>query len=85
MLVSDIDGTMIGEHGDAAQYASSRRFRDYWESGPALSGSILVFNTGRSVGAVSARDRGLCLCVMNVCVCVRACVCVYVCLMSRGT
>lgn len=27
MLVSDIDGTMIGEHGDPSQYASSRRFR----------------------------------------------------------
>ena len=53
MLVSDIDGTMIGEHGDAGQYASSRRFRDYWESGPALAGSILVYNTGRSVGGVS--------------------------------
>jgi len=52
MLVSDIDGTMIGEHGDPAQYASSRRFRDYWESGPALAGSILVFNTGRSLGQV---------------------------------
>ena len=27
MLVSDIDGTMIGSHGDPTQYASSRRFR----------------------------------------------------------
>lgn len=52
MLASDIDGTMIGEHGDAGQYASSRRFRDYWESGPALAGSILVYNTGRSMGQV---------------------------------
>lgn len=26
--------------------------RDYWENGPALSGSILVYNTGRSMGQV---------------------------------
>ncbi|KAL6753958.1 sucrose-6F-phosphate phosphohydrolase-domain-containing protein [Haematococcus lacustris] len=52
MLVSDIDGTMIGEHGDPSQYASSRRFREYWENGPALAGSLLVYNTGRSMGQV---------------------------------
>lgn len=30
------------------------RVRDYWESGPALAGSILVFNTGRSMGQVGS-------------------------------
>jgi hypothetical protein len=55
MLVSDIDGTMIGSEGDgAAAYASSGRFRNYWDNGPSLCGSTLVYNTGRSIGAVRA-------------------------------
>jgi hypothetical protein len=45
---------MIGpEHLGAAAFASSKRFRTFWENGPALSGSILAYNTGRSVGQVS--------------------------------
>lgn len=48
MLVSDIDGTMIGTGDDA--YASSQRFTHYWENNPSLVGSVLVYNTGRSLG-----------------------------------
>ena len=48
MQVSDLDGTMVGE-GEAADTAT-REFRDYWESNAALAGSVLVYNTGRSLG-----------------------------------
>lgn len=48
MLVSDIDGTMIGDGEDA--YSSSQRFTYYWENIASLVGSVLVYNTGRSLG-----------------------------------
>ena len=40
MLVSDLDGTMVGD-GDRAD-AATREFRDYWEANAALNGSVLV-------------------------------------------
>jgi hypothetical protein len=53
MVASDIDGTMIGPEGHGSDaFASSRRFRAYWEAGPALCGSVLAYNTGRSIGQV---------------------------------
>lgn len=39
---------MVGE-GEAADLAT-RDFCDYWEGNAALSGSVLVYNTGRSLG-----------------------------------
>lgn len=54
MLVSDIDGTMVGDvcnEGPGA-FHSSGRFKEYWENAPVLGGSILVYNTGRSLGSV---------------------------------
>jgi len=50
MLVSDIDGTMIGDTNSPDAYTSSARFLDYWENAQALAGSLLVYNTGRSLG-----------------------------------
>ncbi len=53
MLVSDIDGTMIGpDEKGAAAYSSTGRFRNYWEDEAALCGSLLAYNTGRSIGSV---------------------------------
>ncbi|KXZ45571.1 hypothetical protein GPECTOR_53g157 [Gonium pectorale] len=43
MVVSDLDGTMVGD--DAATGA----FRSWWEDGGALRGGVLVYNTGRSL------------------------------------
>lgn len=43
--VSDLDGTMVGE-GDEAD-AATREFAAYWEENAALSGGVLVYNTGR--------------------------------------
>ncbi len=40
MLVSDLDGTMVGD-GDWADQAT-QEFRDYWEDNAALNGSVLV-------------------------------------------
>ena len=40
MLVSDLDGTMVGD-GDWADQAT-QEFRDYWEANAALNGSVLV-------------------------------------------
>ena len=48
MLVSDLDGTMVGEGADAD--AATQRFCSYWEDSAALAGSVLVYNTGRSLG-----------------------------------
>jgi hypothetical protein len=47
MLVSDIDGTMIGEHGDPQQYASSKRFRWVTARGVGVwGGPRLLFQVG---------------------------------------
>ena len=46
--VSDLDGTMVGD-GPAAD-AATAEFQQYWESNAALCGSVLVYNTGRSLG-----------------------------------
>ena len=48
MQVSDLDGTMCGE----TEFADSatRQFCTYWENNAALVGSVLVYNTGRSLG-----------------------------------
>ena len=48
MLVSDIDGTMVGDVGCEGQgaFVSSGRFKEYWENAPVLGGSLLVYNTG---------------------------------------
>ena len=48
MLVSDLDGTMVGEGEDAD--AATADFGFYWEENAALAGSVLVYNTGRSIG-----------------------------------
>lgn len=48
MQVSDLDGTMVGETAEAD--AATQSFRDYWEDSAALAGSVLVYNTGRSLG-----------------------------------
>lgn len=43
--MSDLDGTMVGE-GEEAD-AATREFAAYWEENAALSGGVLVYNTGR--------------------------------------
>lgn len=48
MQVSDLDGTMVGEDGEAD--AGTGAFCQYWEESAALSGGVLVYNTGRSLG-----------------------------------
>lgn len=48
MLVSDLDGTLVGEGDHADQL--TRQFGAYWENNAALVGSKLVYNTGRSLG-----------------------------------
>ncbi|KAH7618839.1 putative sucrose-phosphatase 1 [Nannochloris sp. 'desiccata'] len=48
MLVSDLDGTLVGDGADADQKTSD--FGAYWEDNAALVGSVLVYNTGRSLG-----------------------------------
>lgn len=51
MLVSDVDGTMIDDSHEGIQYAED--FREYWENSATLRGSILVYNTGRSIGQLT--------------------------------
>ncbi|KAK9834998.1 hypothetical protein WJX81_003222 [Elliptochloris bilobata] len=52
MLVSDLDGTMVGDGAEAD--AATQRFCNYWEDTAALAGSVLVYNTGRSLGQFTA-------------------------------
>lgn len=49
--VSDVDGTMIDDSHEGIQYAED--FREYWENSATLRGSILVYNTGRSIGQLT--------------------------------
>ena len=46
--VSDLDGTMVGD--DEAADGATQDFCNYWEDTAALAGSVLVYNTGRSLG-----------------------------------
>lgn len=48
MQVSDLDGTMVDESREAD--SATAMFRDYWENVAALCNSVLVYNTGRSIG-----------------------------------
>lgn len=48
MLVADLDGTIVGD--DEAADAATAHFNNYWEGVASLSGSFLVYNTGRSQG-----------------------------------
>jgi Sucrose-6F-phosphate phosphohydrolase len=57
--VSDLDGTMVGE--GALADGMTREFCEYWEGTAALVGSVLVYNTGRSLGqfvALMAEKQG---------------------------
>ena len=50
MVCTDLDGTMVG---DGPEFdAGTLAFRNYWEDTAGLAGGVLVFNTGRSIGAV---------------------------------
>lgn len=51
MLVSDVDGTMIDETAEAD--AAAADFQRYWESVASLCSSVLVYNTGRSIGQLT--------------------------------
>eukprot|EP00878_Enallax_costatus_P014266 GHUV01014922.1.p1 GENE.GHUV01014922.1~~GHUV01014922.1.p1 ORF type:complete len:413 (+),score=120.28 GHUV01014922.1:330-1568(+) len=57
MIVSDLDGTMIGN--DAATAA----FRDWWENEALLRGGLLVYNTGRALDSFKKllQDKSHCL------------------------
>lgn len=48
MLVSDLDGTMVGNGNEAD--SMTRRFTEFWENNAVLRNSVLVYNTGRSLG-----------------------------------
>ncbi len=41
MVVSDLDGTMVGDDG------ATKAFRDFWLNKGAVRGGVLVYNTGR--------------------------------------
>lgn len=51
MQVSDVDGTMIDDSDEGIRFAED--FRDYWENSATLCSSILVYNTGRSIGQLT--------------------------------
>jgi hypothetical protein len=53
MLVSDLDGTMVGD-GEEAD-AATRDFCTYWEDNAALAGGVLVYNTGRCARQLHGR------------------------------
>ncbi|KAL6764257.1 sucrose-6F-phosphate phosphohydrolase-domain-containing protein [Haematococcus lacustris] len=57
MVVSDLDGTMVGD--DSATAA----FRQWWEEQALPRGCVLVYNTGRSLDSFKAllRDKAHCL------------------------
>ena len=48
LQVSDLDGTMVGNGPEAD--AMTRSFTHYWENTAVLRNSVLVYNTGRSLG-----------------------------------
>lgn len=48
LQVSDLDGTMVGTTPEADEMTSA--FTRYWEGTAALCNSVLVYNTGRSLG-----------------------------------
>lgn len=50
--MSDLDGTMVEKESPEADRASWE-FTNYWENNAALCGSVLVYNTGRSLGQFS--------------------------------
>lgn len=50
LQVSDLDGTMVG-NGEEAD-AMTQAFTDHWESNAVLRRSVLVYNTGRSLGQI---------------------------------
>lgn len=51
LLVSDIDGTLVGHDPETSSVTA--RFARYWEERASLTGSFLVYNTGRSLGQVT--------------------------------
>ena len=48
MQVSDLDGTMVGNGPEADSMTSD--FTSFWENNAVLRNSVLVYNTGRSLG-----------------------------------
>lgn len=64
MLVSDLDGTMVNHEGPDPD-AAMKEFAFYWENNASLCNSILIFNTGRSLGQftylLSEKEGGLSL------------------------
>ena len=48
MQVSDLDGTMVGNGPEAD--SMTHQFTQFWENNAVLRNSVLVYNTGRSLG-----------------------------------
>jgi hypothetical protein len=65
MIVSDLDGTMVGD--DAATAA----FKDWWEDEGVLRGGLLVYNTGRWAGSANWGEiyKGVSACLNDSCWC----------------
>ncbi len=63
LQVSDLDGTMVGETDFADE--CMQQFTNYWNDTAALAGSVLVYNTGRSLGSFKQlykqKNNKLCL------------------------